>query len=352
LKAFKVENGSIFARVEWTAEAAEAVKGKKYRYVSPVFEHAKDGSVERILRAALTNNPALIELPALAHARTQTPPPLPSPMSRNGAGNRTGVARMAKKDGGAEKSLSEIVAGLEELFPDMSHKQILSMAMGALDGDGDLDGGGEDPMAAGDDPYEHEDAEQMASRQAEEMAKCASDEDKTTMAAKHADQKERFAKRVKGLEVQNRNEKMAQNLHPSLSRKGAGEGLSAAIAKHPMVVRMAGELNQMRASQAKSDAVGKVDAAIREGRLVPSQREWAIEYCSADPQGFEKFIGAQPKIIQAGADGTFTGRIGEAPADAVTQKELAICQKLGITAEKFVAAKKARLSHNATLIAD
>jgi phage I-like protein len=266
---------------------------------------------------------------------------------------------MARKDG-ETKSLSEIVAGLEELFPDMSHKQILAMAMGAIDGDGDGDDagvGGEDGMAAGDDPYEHEDAEQMASRQAEEMAKCASDEEKAAMAAKHGEQKERFAKRVKGLEVQNRNEKNPHSLNSSLLQRSGreelgGTGLSAAIAKHPMVVRMAGELNQMRAAQAKSGAGAKVDAAIREGRLVPSQREWAVEYCSADPQGFEKFIGAQPKIIQAGADGTFTGRIGEAPADALTQKELAICQSLNITAEKFVAAKKARLSHNATLIAD
>src|SRR5215472_11562251 len=66
LKQFKVEQGAIFARIEWTADAAEAVKEKKYRYVSPVFEHSKDGKLERILRAALTNNPALINLPALA----------------------------------------------------------------------------------------------------------------------------------------------------------------------------------------------------------------------------------------------------------------------------------------------
>jgi phage I-like protein len=310
-----------------------------------VFEHSKDGRVERILRAALTNNPALIELPALSHAQALEQSAVSIQRSARGQ-------IMAKKEGGAEKSLSEIVAGLEELFPDMSHKQILAMAMGALDGDGDLDGDADAGMAAGDDPYEHEDAEQMAARQAEEMAKCANDGEREEMASKHMAQKESFAKRVKGLEVQNRNEKMARERSGQRSAVSIQPDLSQHIAKHPMVVKMASELNQMRAAQATSDATGKVDAAIREGRLVPSQRDWAIQYCSSDPQGYDKFIGAQPKILQAGTDGTFTGRIGEASADAVTQKEMAICRRLGITQEKFVAAKKARLSQNATLLAD
>ena len=77
LKAFKVEGGAIFAHVEWTADAVAAIKARKHRYVSPVFEHGKDGKVERILRAALTNNPALINLPALAHEELTGWKPVP-----------------------------------------------------------------------------------------------------------------------------------------------------------------------------------------------------------------------------------------------------------------------------------
>jgi hypothetical protein len=69
IKQFKVAGGAIFARVEWTADAAEMLRGKLYRYISPVFEHGNDGRIERILRAALTNNPALINLPALAASK-------------------------------------------------------------------------------------------------------------------------------------------------------------------------------------------------------------------------------------------------------------------------------------------
>lgn len=57
----------IRARVDWTPKAAAALKDREYRYISPVFHHEKGrgGRVRRILRAALTNTPAL-DLPALA----------------------------------------------------------------------------------------------------------------------------------------------------------------------------------------------------------------------------------------------------------------------------------------------
>jgi phage I-like protein len=363
LKGLKVQDSAIFARVEWTQEAAAAIKAKKYRYVSPVFEHSKDGRVERILRAALTNNPALISLPAIAAANGPiNRVPLarraeqgPSLRRRSAAvlhltgGERGEEQAMAKKEleaaEGGEKSLSEIVAGLEDLFPEMSHKQILEMAMSALDDDDDYDSGSRaDEMgstggtpAPQDDPYQHEDAERMAQRHTQEMARCTSDGERAEVERRHEIEKERFARRIRGLEVQNRNEKMT------------AKELDARVAKHPMVVQMASDLNQMRQTQAKASATEKVDAAIREGRLVPSQRDWAVEYCSADPTGFLKFIGAQPQILQNGADGTFSGRIGETPADAPTQKELAVCEHLGVSVEKFVAAKKARLSHNVHL---
>ena len=314
LKEFKVERGAIFARVEWTRDAAAAVKEKHYRYVSPVFEHDKEGKVERILRAALTNNPALINLPAIASAQRQQ-----------------SMARKENMAEDGEKPLQEIVAGLCELFPQMPHKQILQMAMGALDTDDDYDSdtGADDGMAArrgaeADDAYENESEEQMAARQTEEMARCRSDEERTACARKHEAEKERFARRIKGLEVQNHNE------------KSGAAAMNAAVAKDPMVVRMAADLNAMRAEQARKTAETAVDAAIREGRLIPSQRDWAIEYCSSDPKGFGKFLGAQLRIIQSGTDGTFTGRIGEAPrgATALSAREVEIFANLGLESKE------------------
>lgn len=78
IKTLEVRNGAIFARIEWTKAGAAAVQAKEYRYVSPVFDFdrppgvpadATTGTVTRILRPALTNNPALISLPAIMSAR-------------------------------------------------------------------------------------------------------------------------------------------------------------------------------------------------------------------------------------------------------------------------------------------
>jgi Mu-like prophage I protein len=267
LKQFKVEHGSILARIEWTADAAEAVKAKKYRYVSPVFEHSKEGKVERILRAALTNNPALINLPALARAEN---PRLASPWSGGGIGTSAhaeevgesrgllkpppdqgdgregvsgGVARMAKNEDKKMK-LSEVMAVLEEAYPDAGPEKLMKAAACLIADDGD-----EDMHAADGDPYEDETEEQMAARQAEEMAKCASDGEREAMAKKHMAETTRFAERRDrnhGLEVK-----------AEMADQKGDKSLQAAIAKHPMVLRMAGEMNQMRAAQAKASATEK-----------------------------------------------------------------------------------------------
>lgn len=62
------ENG-LWGRVEWTEAGAAAVKGREYRFLSPVFTHDKMGKVIRMMRAALTNNPNL-ELTSLNHLQS------------------------------------------------------------------------------------------------------------------------------------------------------------------------------------------------------------------------------------------------------------------------------------------
>jgi len=59
IREFAARCGALWGRVEWTRPGAEAVASHQYRYISPVFEYAKDGNVIRVLRAALTNNPNL-----------------------------------------------------------------------------------------------------------------------------------------------------------------------------------------------------------------------------------------------------------------------------------------------------
>ena len=62
----------IWGLIEWTPNAAKAVREKEYRFLSPVFHHTADNEVIALVRAALTNNPNLT-LTALNAARKGTP---------------------------------------------------------------------------------------------------------------------------------------------------------------------------------------------------------------------------------------------------------------------------------------
>src|ERR1700693_6392182 len=59
IRAIEVREGALWGKVEWTTHGSAAVAAHEYRYISPVFEYSHDGEVQRVLRAALTNNPNL-----------------------------------------------------------------------------------------------------------------------------------------------------------------------------------------------------------------------------------------------------------------------------------------------------
>lgn len=69
-RAEYISGEGLFADVEWTDIAAEQIKSKQYRYISPLFLAAPDGRVVKVLNAALTNRPALHNL-AEAFAASQ-----------------------------------------------------------------------------------------------------------------------------------------------------------------------------------------------------------------------------------------------------------------------------------------
>lgn len=61
-------DGLYATDVEWTASAAAMIVAKEYRYLSPVFTYDSQGRVTGLLHVALTNNPALDELPDIGVA--------------------------------------------------------------------------------------------------------------------------------------------------------------------------------------------------------------------------------------------------------------------------------------------
>ncbi|AKH39407.1 hypothetical protein AAW31_02265 [Nitrosomonas communis] len=59
--------GLFAVDVEWTERANQMIEAGEYRYISPVFTYdKKTGAIKRLLNAALTNNPALDGMDAVA----------------------------------------------------------------------------------------------------------------------------------------------------------------------------------------------------------------------------------------------------------------------------------------------
>jgi len=63
-------NDGIWAHVEWTPKASRLIAEKEWRFLSPAFETAEDGTVKRIDSVGLVNRPNL-PLPALNSESSQ-----------------------------------------------------------------------------------------------------------------------------------------------------------------------------------------------------------------------------------------------------------------------------------------
>jgi phage I-like protein len=57
------------------------------------------------------------------------------------------------------------------------------------------------------------------------------------------------------------------------------------------------ELNAMKAEASKRDASAAVERAFSEGKLVESQREWALNYACSSPEGFAQWASSAPATV-------------------------------------------------------
>jgi phage I-like protein len=72
IKGLKAAANGVWGLVEWTEKAADFIKSKEYKYLSPVFSFNKEtGNISAIFRAGLTNNPNL-EMTALASTQNDS----------------------------------------------------------------------------------------------------------------------------------------------------------------------------------------------------------------------------------------------------------------------------------------
>ncbi len=245
------------------------------------------------------------------------------------------------------RPLHETVRALAEALPEVAPGRILELARLALDPD-DASGADDDDDdaadAADDDDYGDDDttpddadapppdesAEAMAARHADELARCADDDERADCEARQAAERAAFT----------RGPAPATRASMRRARPLTDAGFRARMARDPMVLGLNRAISELRGQRAAEKAVARVDAAIAAGKLVPAQREWAIAYCAADAAGFNRFVGAQPTLAlaAAGMPGSPASPARHASAAAtLSEDEARICTQTRTDPQKFLA---------------
>lgn len=245
----------IWAKVDWTPAGGKAVADREYRYISPVFMHRKkDRAITKVLRASLTNDPAL-ELKALASQQQET---------------TLDLKELAVKLGLPETAtLAEVMAKIDALQTAQTALASKTKLLGNV------------AVAAG-----------LSSD------KEVGDTEVTAICAKL--KVPATADATKMGEMQQKIDEL--NI----------------------------ELANVKKGNADDKAKTEVEKAIADGKLPPAQKDWAIGYCSRDPEGFAKFIGAQPKLLPNGSLAPQGAKEGD-----LSDEQKQVCEQLGLDPEVY-----------------
>jgi phage I-like protein len=283
IKELAARADGIWGRVEWTERAAGMIRDKEYRFLSPVFQFSRaTKAVTRLLRAALTNNPALEDLTALAR-------------KENDMDLIAKLREILLLEADADEDA--VIARLKEREADHSLAgDSFSSIRKALGLKGDTKAA--DVVAA----VEAAAGDAAIAKATREALALPDDAD-------------------------------AKAVETALAKKGDGgtkdSGTSVSREEFDKVNRQLGEV---LGAQATERATAKVEAAVKEGKIVPAQREWAIGFAAKDPDGFNAFVSKQPVVLAPGAAGA------AAPAKkgaALSDDEKAVCRAMGLDEAAF-----------------
>lgn len=93
---------------------------------------------------------------------------------------------------------------------------------------------------------------------------------------------------------------------------------------------------ELKLTETEADKV--VEDALQQGKLVPKMKEWAKAYVLRDPDGFKAFVQMTEKV---GPDLTIKGQETGAETIQLTETETKVSKVLGVSEEAIVALKKA-----------
>ena len=116
--------------------------------------------------------------------------------------------------------------------------------------------------------------------------------------------------------------------------QNAVEALKASSERLP---QMEDELQAMRGCLEKEGAARVVEEAMKAGKVIPAQKEWALEYYRQDPEGFQAYVARAPKLMPVGEELVLLSE--DCSEGNLLVEEKAICRSLNISPEQFLKAR-------------
>lgn len=101
--------------------------------------------------------------------------------------------------------------------------------------------------------------------------------------------------------------------------------------------KLSEKVTTLETKLAERDRDERVSKALSAGKITPAQKDWANSYAFSDPKGFDAFVAAAPVAVKLGELGS-SGETGD--AIELTEQEIKLGEKMGLTKEDLMNAKK------------
>lgn len=247
VKELQVRDDGIYGRVEWTAAAAEAIRAKEYRYLSPVVpKNDRTGEVAMLHSVAITNSPALhLELVAASSL---------FPFSSN---EGTHMEKILKALGLAEGS------GEDAVLSAIADHMAATTALAAI------------AAAAG--------LKADAKAAEVESAAAAALSDRSSFAA------------AAGLKAGASSQEIVAALTAASSAASPDPTKYVPLAA---VSELQSEVKLLKDAAIEKAATDAVDAAMAAGKLSPAMRGWGLDLYRKDAKAFEAFASGAPALTE------------------------------------------------------
>ena len=92
---------------------------------------------------------------------------------------------------------------------------------------------------------------------------------------------------------------------------------------------VAAKIQAMQTAAATRTANDAVELALKDGKITPAQKDWALSYALSDPKGFDAFTEKAPKVVPMGE--VVTG--AEVKGSGVDEDTMKVCKLLGLSEE-------------------